>query len=73
MELLRIGITGLNNEFGAIAFLFGLTDPSNGIPTLLLCSFICVKATDTQTAFNGLLTFVTPALDFLQVTGEVIL
>ena len=73
MELLRIGITGLDDELGAVAFLFSLVDLDNGIPTLLVCLFISVKTSDTQSAFNGLLTLVTSALDFLQVTGEVIL
>lgn len=73
MELLRIGITGLDDKLWAVAFLFSLTDPCNGVLPLLLCLFIPVKAPDTQPAFNGLLTFVTPALDFFQVFSEVIL
>lgn len=73
MELLCISITGFDDKLGAVAFLFGLTDSCNGILPLLLCLFIPVKATDTQSAFNGLLALVTSALDFLQVTGEVIL
>ena len=73
MELLRIGITGFDNKLGAVAFLFSLTDFGDGISTLFLSQLIPVKATDTQSAFNGLLALVTSALDFLQVTGEVIL
>ena len=73
MELLRIGITGLDDKFGAVAFLLSLTDSCYGILPQLLCLFIPVKAADTQTAFNGLLTFVTSALDFFQVFSEVIL
>ena len=73
MKLLRIGITGLNDKFGAVAFFFSLTDLGNGVCSLFLSQFIPVKAPDTQSAFNGLLPFVTSALDFLQVTSEVIL
>lgn len=73
MELLRIGITGLDDELGAVAFLFGLTDFGDGVSPLFLSQLILVKAPDTQTAFNGLLTFVTPALDFLQVFSKFIL
>lgn len=31
MELLRIGITGLDDKFGAVAFLLSLTDSCYGI------------------------------------------
>ena len=65
MELLRIGITGLDDKFGAVAFLLSLTDLGDGVCSLFLSQFIPVKATDTSSAFNGLLPFVTPALDFL--------
>ena len=73
MKLLRIGITRFDDKFGTIALLFGLTDFGDGISPLFLSQLIPVKATDTQSAFNGLLALVTSALDFLQVTGEVIL
>ena len=64
MELLRIGITGLDDKFGAVAFLLSLTDFGDRVCSLFLSQFILVKAPDTQTAFNGLLPFVTSALDF---------
>ena len=47
MKLLRIGITGLNDKFGAVAFLFSLTDLGNGVCSLFLSQFIPVKAPDT--------------------------
>ena len=50
MELLRIGITGLDDKLWAVAFLFSLTDPCNGVLPLLLCLFIPVKAPE----LNGL-------------------
>ena len=47
MELLRIGITGLDDKFGAVAFFFSLTDLGDGVCSLFLSQFIPVKATDT--------------------------
>ena len=47
MKLLRIGITGLNDKFGAVAFFFSLTDLGNGVCSLFLSQFIPVKAPDT--------------------------
>ena len=73
MKLLRIGITGLDDKLGAVALLFGLTDFGYGILPQLLRLFITVKTSDTQSAFNSLLALETSALNFLQVTGEVIL
>ena len=59
--------------FVALNLGYGLTDFGYGILPQLLRLFITVKTSDTQSAFNSLLALETSALNFLQVTGEVIL
>ena len=73
MEFVRIRIGGLDDQVRPVAFPFRLSDLGNRVRPLLLCRFLRILAAEAQSLLDGFLPLVAAPLDFLQVTGKIIL
>lgn len=73
MELVRIRIGGLDDQVRSVAFPFRLSDLGNRVCPLLLYRFLRILAAEAQSLLDGFLPLVAAPLDFLQVTGKILL
>lgn len=73
MELVRVGIGRLDDKVRAVSFRLFLADSRQRVGTLPFGCLFSFRVAEPKATLDSLLPLVAATLDFLKVTGEVVL